>query len=352
MTFEFGIATVFALFAGGAGAMLTLILLGARKSRTGWLAAFVGVFTYGLLAGLLARLEAGPKLEFVLGVLPSLNFLALPFLYFYASFAVGERIRSKILHCVPAIVALIALAVFPDLNRLHLYWLLALQSFLYLLVMLRRVNQYRRRIRQQYSSLLHIDLNWLQTVLIALLALGIFDLFIFPLARQVWITPSEAQAAFNLLGTLYLLWMAGGAISQEFVQVDPQIDSKPAPYEKSGLDDHSARALAAEIHKAMQDQQLYLEPDLTLGRLAEAAGTSTHITSEVLNKTIGQSFYDFVNQQRIETAKSHLAEGSSSVLEIAFLSGFNNKVSFNKAFRRFEATTPSEYRRMQQRRTG
>ena len=352
MPLEFGIATVFALFAGGAGAMLTLILLGARNSRTGWLAAFVGIFTYGLLAGLLASLETGPETAFVIGVLPSLNFLALPFLYFYASFAVGEQIRSRMLHCVPAIIALIALAVLPDLNRLYLYWLLALQSFLYLFVMLRRVRQYRRQIKQQYSSLLHIDLNWLQTMLFALLALGVFDLFIFPLARQVWITPSEAQAAFNFLGTLYLLWMAGGAISQEFVQVDPQIESKPAPYQKSGLDDDSAQALAAEIHKAMQDQHLYLEPDLTLSRLAEAAGTSTHITSEVLNKTIGQSFYDFVNQQRIETAKHYLAEGSSTVLEIAFLSGFNNKVSFNKAFRRFEASTPSEYRRKQQRSTG
>lgn len=343
---ELSIATVFALVACGAGAMLALVLLGARKHRTIWLAAFVGTFSFSLLTGFLGALSVSPTWAWFASQLLALNFLAMPFLYFYAADAVGKPAANKLFHCLPAAIAAIAIAVHPDLNRTHLYWVLVLQSVLYLAYVLYLIIKYRRQVREQYSSLSQIDLMWLQTMVVALLLLGIFDIIVFPLARQFWITPAAAQSAFNFLGTLYLFWMARGAISQEFVNLDQKIGVTSPSYEKSGLDSDSANALAGEIQKTMDGQQLHLQPELSLSSLAEAVGITPHITSEVLNKTIGQSFYDFVNQRRISTAKSLLAETEQSILDIAFMSGFNNKVSFNKAFRRFEAITPSEYRRL------
>lgn len=342
---ELSIATIFALVACGAGGMLALVLLGARNQRTIWLAAFVGTFSFSLLTGFFGGLSDSQAWAWVAQLLPALNFLAMPFLYFYAAAAVGQPAAKKELHCLPAAIAAIVLAAYADLNRTHLYWMLVLQSVLYLAYVLIQISRYRRQIREQYSSLSHIDFMWLQTMVVALLLLGVFDIIVFPVARQFWITPAAAQSAFNFLGTLYLFWMAQGAISQEFVELDPKLEAANSSYEKSGLDSDSANALASEIQKIMDSQRLHLQPDLSLSRLAEAVGITSHIASEVLNQTIGQSFYDFVNQRRISTAKSLLTESENSILEIAFMSGFNNKVSFNKAFRRFEATTPGEYRR-------
>lgn len=63
--------------------------------------------------------------------------------------------------------------------------------------------------------------------------------------------------------------------------------------------------------------------------------------------TIGIYFFEFINQFRIEEAKTLLRSESSSSLgikEILYKSGFNNKVSFYNAFKNQVDITPSEYR--------
>ena len=55
-----------------------------------------------------------------------------------------------------------------------------------------------------------------------------------------------------------------------------------------------------------------------------------------------------MNQLRVEEARQLLAETSRSdmhVIEVAYAVGFNNKASFNAAFKRATGMTPTEYRR-------
>jgi AraC-like DNA-binding protein len=55
-----------------------------------------------------------------------------------------------------------------------------------------------------------------------------------------------------------------------------------------------------------------------------------------------------VNQLRVEEAKALLAETTRSdlhVIEVAYAVGFNNKMSFNAAFKKATGMTPTEYRR-------
>jgi AraC-like DNA-binding protein len=58
------------------------------------------------------------------------------------------------------------------------------------------------------------------------------------------------------------------------------------------------------------------------------------------------SFYDLINQQRIESAKAALTNSpDKAVLEIALEAGFNSKSTFNTAFRQHAGTTPTQFRR-------
>jgi AraC-like DNA-binding protein len=60
------------------------------------------------------------------------------------------------------------------------------------------------------------------------------------------------------------------------------------------------------------------------------------------------SFYDYINQYRIEEAKNKLSSSISnnlsySISDIAYQCGFNNRVSFYKAFKKITRTTPTEF---------
>lgn len=65
------------------------------------------------------------------------------------------------------------------------------------------------------------------------------------------------------------------------------------------------------------------------------------------------SFYEYVNSLRVAEACRLLAQVSNglpmSISEIAYAVGFNNRVSFNTAFKKRTGETPSAYqqRRLQ-----
>ena len=97
----------------------------------------------------------------------------------------------------------------------------------------------------------------------------------------------------------------------------------------------------------MNTEKLYLRHELRLDDIAELLDISRHHASQVINENFNVSFYDFVNAYRIEEAKAKLCTGfensSESISDIAYQCGFNNRVSFYKAFKKITQTTPTEF---------
>ena len=124
-----------------------------------------------------------------------------------------------------------------------------------------------------------------------------------------------------------------------------------AAYEAGTSVSADSREIAAQLERiddAMRQQSLYLDPDLTLARLARAGRLKPRAVSEALNGGRGENFYTYVNRWRIEEAKRCLlADPDRSVLEIALACGFNSKSAFNTAFKRLALMTPSAWRRSQ-----
>ena len=98
----------------------------------------------------------------------------------------------------------------------------------------------------------------------------------------------------------------------------------------------------------MQEQKPYLDNELRLSHLADQLNTSPHHLSQVINEQLNQSFSDFINAYRVETAKQMLGdprEKQTYIINIAYASGFNNKTSFNKAFKEQTGMSPSQFRK-------
>jgi AraC-like DNA-binding protein len=121
-------------------------------------------------------------------------------------------------------------------------------------------------------------------------------------------------------------------------------------YAKSGLNDHQLIAYKQRLEEIMRLQRVFLWPDLTLPKLAETVDCSINHLSQVINSGFGMSFFDYLNQYRIERAQELLAKldgEGGAILNIAFTVGFNSNSAFYAAFKKCVGQTPAQYRRAQ-----
>ena len=101
-----------------------------------------------------------------------------------------------------------------------------------------------------------------------------------------------------------------------------------------------------KIEKLLLENKLYQNPELTLNDIARKLETNAAIISRTINQGFQLNFNDFINQYRIEEVKNSFVNGEhkkSTLLGIAFDSGFNSKATFNRAFKKNTGLSPKKY---------
>jgi len=125
-------------------------------------------------------------------------------------------------------------------------------------------------------------------------------------------------------------------------------------YAKSGLNERQLHEYKSRLSAIMNSRQVFLQPDLTLPRLARKVGCSVNHLSQVINAGFGMSFFDYLNHFRIEHAKELLTQTDgqdNAVLNVAFSVGFNSNSAFYAAFKKCVGQTPAQFRRSRQRKS-
>jgi len=115
---------------------------------------------------------------------------------------------------------------------------------------------------------------------------------------------------------------------------------------KSRMDEESIQILQRKLEKLMDKEQVYLNNELTLFELAKQLNTSTNKLSWLLNTVYKSSFYDFINEYRVNAFLAKLERNEHKAKTLFSLSmevGFNSKSTFNKAFKASLNETPSSY---------
>jgi len=117
-------------------------------------------------------------------------------------------------------------------------------------------------------------------------------------------------------------------------------------YEKTGLSENFSLELKRKLQEIMKEQKPYLDPEVRLDSLAALLDISRHHASQIINQHFSAHFYDFINKYRIDDAEQLLRDPDSSlsITDVAYQTGFNNRISFYKAFKKHIGMTPSEYR--------
>lgn len=119
-------------------------------------------------------------------------------------------------------------------------------------------------------------------------------------------------------------------------------------YESSSLEESKADQYLEKLLLYMEDEQPYMDGDLKLEDLADKLEIPRHHLSQIINERLGKNYFEFINSYRVREAKRILSDPGRAddiILRIALESGFNNKTTFNSAFKSEVGTTPSKYRK-------
>ncbi|WP_340202452.1 helix-turn-helix domain-containing protein [Ascidiimonas sp. W6] len=129
----------------------------------------------------------------------------------------------------------------------------------------------------------------------------------------------------------------------------PEILNIPYQLKKLPVKENSKeeiRQLKMLLEKTISENQLYLNPTLSLQELASEIGIGATKLSNLINSHYHQNFYDFVNSYRlkhfIEKLKNQ-EHKEHTLLGLAYEVGFNSKTTFNKSFKQVYQCTPSQY---------
>ncbi|NWQ40734.1 helix-turn-helix domain-containing protein [Bacillus sp. EB106-08-02-XG196] len=93
-------------------------------------------------------------------------------------------------------------------------------------------------------------------------------------------------------------------------------------------------------------KQNYHDPNLTLYKISEAVSLPEKMVPLIFKEHVGVNISDYIEDVRINFAKTNLTHSDDSIEEIAMLSGYNSAHSFRRAFKRNTGSSPSEYRKM------
>lgn len=120
-------------------------------------------------------------------------------------------------------------------------------------------------------------------------------------------------------------------------------------YRTSSLRGLDEIRLFERIKEVMVEEELFLNPDLTLRKLSQRLDTNTKYLSQVINHHGGTNFLSFVNGFRVEAVIQRIKNGEfrqHTFFGIAQRCGFKNKSTFYKVFRDVTGSTPKAYGEM------
>jgi AraC-like DNA-binding protein len=116
------------------------------------------------------------------------------------------------------------------------------------------------------------------------------------------------------------------------------------------LDEH-ARMLAARLPDAPGGLQAAVRQALTAtlpDTQAASVAHALHVSVRTLQRRLaadGTTFRDIADSLRRGLAEAYLGDPHVSIAEVAFLLGFSDQTSFNRAFRRWTGAAPGAWRR-------
>ncbi|MEP4135155.1 MAG: helix-turn-helix domain-containing protein [Cyclobacteriaceae bacterium] len=101
-----------------------------------------------------------------------------------------------------------------------------------------------------------------------------------------------------------------------------------------------------QLDQLMKEDEIYLDPTISLRHLAEKMDLQPNKLSWLLNEQIGKNFNEYINAFRLISFKEKALDPKNNnltLLGLAYESGFSSKTVFNVYFKKMEGMTPKAW---------
>lgn len=322
---------------------LVLAYLGLRAAREGETPKMVlGLIAVCAGQSLITSLNLYYQQHWLAPIQP-VTAMAIPvlaYLTFVSTSVRPLRLVPDILHLIAPLLVATSIFVLPDAVDLVLILSFAAYGVL-LLLQLRRSAEDLPLIRLEHGNRAVVLWRWVAATLIAS-ALSDTAILMAVISGQEWLRPW----IISVFSSTFLLVI--GALNLSDALKTTQME--PAPARRSGAADLSPSedggqadaALYSRLESQMKENQLYLDPDLTLGRIARKLRVPEKQLSATINRATGSNVSRYINGYRIDHACRLIADGSN-ITPAMYASGFNTKSNFNREFLRLKGVPPSSW---------
>lgn len=228
--------------------------------------------------------------------------------------------------------------------------LFALEVLLVLVLGVRKVARYDRKVASYYADTDDKSLRPLHHLLVAVAITCLLSFVANALGRHMFAHSLWLLAIPSALFSVLLF--AIGYVGQRLrVRVeDTEVDAEVLliPDVDDGMHtmtDNLPPDLLERLEAIMTDEQLYTQPNLRITDVAMRMGTNRQYVYLLLRNVMHLSFADYVNNRRVAHAVRLIKQSPDMLLtDVAVQSGFASTTSFYRNFKRVMGTTPTEYK--------
>ncbi|WP_240321069.1 AraC family transcriptional regulator [Kordia sp. SMS9] len=222
---------------------------------------------------------------------------------------------------------------------------------LYLAFTIQLYVNYRQKIKQYFSNIFKLELNWIRNFLIVFTILFLYSSIQDFIGSVLVDLGYDERWWLNLCMAICAIYIGLKGYFTDTTKLNkldfsfsPERISIPEASKDSKKEVENTAIQAIEA--LMQHEKPYLNPDLNLSELAKQANLTRGQLSEIINTGFQMNFNDFVNSYRVNAFKGMLKEGKHkqlSLLGIAYECGFNSKATFNRVFKKLTNFSPTQY---------
>lgn len=243
----------------------------------------------------------------------------------------------------------------------------------YAVWVLHLLKPHEQRIKALYSAIEDVNLRWVKAIAWAIIVLTLLVMFA-GILRQAGVANSFTGADMQALAPfVVIVLIARYGVRQVAIQLDlsqptpganqaelpaataiapadsssPDSNTPARKYKTSSLTTDEAAKLWQRLQRLMQDDAPYQEPGLKISELAAMLEVPVHHLSETINGYAQLSFYDYINQLRLDEAVRLMSDAKQqlSVTDIGFQAGFNSTSTFFSQFKKRYQQTPKQMRK-------
>ena len=219
-------------------------------------------------------------------------------------------------------------------------------TVLFLVIALKLHNSHRQQLMERFSEIEQRSLGWFRPILVIWGAAWLMYAVEFSLGALGWFWFGSG-ILLPILEVFALAIFIQKALSQKVLNESDKGLPRSSQAREALLSSDKMQLISSKLERAMKEDKLFLQANLSLNKLSESISETENHISETFSQFLHTKFFQFVNGFRVEEAKMALQDRDKSVTSISFDVGFNSKSTFNTAFKQVVGYSPSAYRNLQ-----